>query len=34
MQQELEGFDRSVQVPVDAGFRGPQVCAIVGITYR
>jgi DNA-binding transcriptional MerR regulator len=34
MQQRLEGFDSSDAVPVDAGFRGPQVCSIVGITYR
>ena len=32
MQQRLDGFDDAV--PVDGGFRGPQVCAIVGITYR
>jgi len=34
MQQRLDGFDSSDSIPVDAGFRGPQVCAIVGITYR
>jgi DNA-binding transcriptional MerR regulator len=34
MQQRLDGFDSSESVPVDTGFRGPQVCAIVGITYR
>src|SRR5262245_23705109 len=34
MQQRLDGFDGSESVPVDVGFRGPQVCAIVGITYR
>ena len=28
MQPQLDGFD------VSTGFRGPQVCAIVGITYR
>ena len=32
MQQRLDGFDDAV--PVDGGFRGPQVCAIVGISYR
>ena len=32
MQQRLDGFDDAV--PVDGGFRGPQVCNIVGITYR
>ena len=39
MQQRLDGFassdsDGSEAVPVNAGFRGPQVCTIVGITYR
>ena len=34
MQPQLDGFDGSESLPVDAGFRGPQVCAIVGITYR
>jgi DNA-binding transcriptional MerR regulator len=34
MQQRLDGFDGSHEVPVNSGFRGPQVCAIVGITYR
>ena len=34
MQPQLDGFDGSESVPVDSGFRGPQVCAIVGITYR
>ena len=34
MQQRLDGNDSSESVPVEAGFRGPQVCAIVGITYR
>lgn len=33
-QPRLEGFESPEGVPVDAGFRGPQVCAIVGITYR
>jgi DNA-binding transcriptional MerR regulator len=39
MQQRLDGFASSEiasthEVPVNSGFRGPQVCAIVGITYR
>jgi DNA-binding transcriptional MerR regulator len=34
MQQRLDGFDGTHSVPVNSGFRGPQVCAIVGITYR
>ena len=34
MQPQLDGFDGSESTPIDAGFRGPQVCAIVGITYR
>jgi DNA-binding transcriptional MerR regulator len=34
MQPQLDGFDGSESVPIAAGFRGPQVCAIVGITYR
>ena len=32
MQQRLDGFDGTRSVPVNSGFRGPQVCAIVGIT--
>ena len=32
MQPQLDGFDGSEAVGM--GFRGPQVCAIVGITYR
>jgi DNA-binding transcriptional MerR regulator len=34
MQQRLDGFDGSEGVSGNSGFRGPQVCAIVGITYR
>jgi DNA-binding transcriptional MerR regulator len=39
MQQRLDGFGSSEiggshGVPVGSGFRGPQLCAIVGITYR
>ncbi len=34
MQPQLDGFDGSGSKPGDTGFRGPQVCAIVGITYR
>ena len=34
MQQRLDGFDGTHEMPVNSGFRGPQVCAIVGITYR
>jgi DNA-binding transcriptional MerR regulator len=34
MQPQLDGFDGSESQSIDAGFRGPQVCAIVGITYR
>jgi DNA-binding transcriptional MerR regulator len=34
MQPQLDGFDGSDSQPDGAGFRGPQVCAIVGITYR
>ncbi len=34
MQPQLDGFGGSESVPVGAVFRGPQVCAIVGITYR
>ncbi|HXY94453.1 MAG TPA: MerR family transcriptional regulator [Acidimicrobiia bacterium] len=34
MQQSLDGSDSSDSVPAAAGFRGPQVCTIVGISYR
>ncbi|MFI5047104.1 MAG: MerR family transcriptional regulator [Acidimicrobiia bacterium] len=37
-QPALDGFDGTAAAgagaPDDPGFRGPQVCAIVGITYR
>ena len=33
-QPELDGLEGTESVPVDHGYRGPQVCAIVGITYR
>jgi DNA-binding transcriptional MerR regulator len=35
-QPALDGFDAGsgAEAPKVAGFRGPQVCAIVGITYR
>ena len=33
-QPALDGFSTPGDAPVDPGFRGPQVCSIVGITYR
>jgi DNA-binding transcriptional MerR regulator len=33
-QPALDGLDAPEHAAVDDGFRGPQVCTIVGITYR
>ncbi|HEX5586189.1 MAG TPA: MerR family transcriptional regulator [Acidimicrobiia bacterium] len=33
-QPPLDGFSTPGDAAVDPGFRGPQVCKIVGITYR